>query len=182
MLDPFVPYHSREPGFAFRRGMLYNIDQDVRSLSFTRYETARNFALRRYPKVSSYTFLPNNSLRHILSVNPMDHRVFMEIFQGAYLGTLRRIQHTRYRLEGDLGLHGITLDTAPAEAIAERLEAVGDKVKLEDFFTNGKIEMRTPPLSLEPAAAVPLRRRRVAALRRRRSRSRPRTTRCVCTS
>jgi len=152
VLDPFVPYHSREPGFAYRRGMLYNIDQDVRSLSFTRFEAAQSHALRRHPRVSSYTFVPNNSLRHILSINPMDHRVYLPLFQGAYLGTLRRLQHVAYRLRGDLALRGVTLDMAPAEAIAERLEAAGEGVALEDFFPDGRIDLRTPPLSLNHTA------------------------------
>ena len=32
----FVPYVSKLPGVAHRRGVLYNIDQDIRTISFTR--------------------------------------------------------------------------------------------------------------------------------------------------
>ena len=149
VFEPFVPYHSREPGFAHRRGMLYNIDQNVRSLSFTRFETERNHSLRRHPEVSSYTFLPNNRLRHLLSINPMDHRIHLEAFRGSYLSTLRRLQGMAYRLRGDLGLHGIRFDTAKAEAVAERLEHAGDKLRLEDFFPDGRVVLPERPLSLQ---------------------------------
>ena len=150
VLDPFVPYVSKEPGFANRRGMLFNIDQDVRSISYTRYENARNWALRRYPEVSSYTFLPNNRLRKLLSINPMDHRIHIEIGKGAYLATLARLQAVRHRLEGDLAAHGLKLDLQAAEAIAERLEAV-EEPTLADFFVDGRVELRTPPLTLDHA-------------------------------
>ncbi|RME21682.1 MAG: hypothetical protein D6798_17540 [Deltaproteobacteria bacterium] len=149
VLDPFLPYHSKEPGFSNRQGILYNIDQDVRSLSFTRFETARNLALRRHPEVRSYTLLPNNRLRRLISENPMDHRPYLEIFRGAYLATLRRIQTVRYRLDGDLALHGIRLNTGDAEAIADRLQAAGDDLKFSDFFVDGEVRLRTPRLSLE---------------------------------
>lgn len=150
ILDPFVPYHSKEPGFSQRRGMLYNVDQDVRSLSFTRYETALAQALRRHPEVCSYTLLPNNRLRRLLSVNPMDHRVYLEVFRGAYQATLRRIAFVRHRLVGDLALHGLRLDTGPAEQIAARLDAAGDRLRFEDFFVDGQVVIRRPRLSLEP--------------------------------
>jgi len=149
VLDPFLPYHSKEPGFSNQRGMLYNIDQDVRSLSFTRFETARNHALRRHPEVRSYTLLPNNRLRRLISENPMDHRPYLEIFRGAYLATLRRINTVRYRLDGDLSLHGIRLNTRHAEAIAGRLRAAGDDLAFSDFFVDGRVRLRTPRLSLE---------------------------------
>ncbi|MEZ4335268.1 MAG: patatin-like phospholipase family protein [Sandaracinaceae bacterium] len=146
VVDPFVPYVSQRPGFANRRGMLFNIDQDVRCLSYTRFENARQWALRRHPEVSSYTFLPNNRLRRELSVNPMDHRPFLSIFKGAYLGTLRRILQIEHRLRGDLAVQGIELRTERAQAIAERLEATTTP-RLEDFFVDGRLDIRTPPLA-----------------------------------
>lgn len=154
VLDPFVPYSSKEAGFARRRGMLFNIDQDVRSLSFTRYETARNQALRRHPHVRSYTFLPNNRLRKLLSVNPMDHRPYLEIFRGAYFAMLRRIKAVEHRLAGDLALHGMALDIGPAQAIADRLDAAGDDLAFSDFFPDGRVQLRRPRLSLQAPRPV----------------------------
>lgn len=156
ILDPFVPYHSKDPGFSQRRGLLYNIDQDVRSLSFTRFETAQSQSLRRHPEVRSYTLLPNNRLRRLLSINPMDHRVALEVFRGSYLATLRRIQAVRHRLEGDLALRGLGLDTGIAEQVALRLEAAGPKPALADFFPNGRVELRRPRLSLDPRRSAPV--------------------------
>jgi predicted acylesterase/phospholipase RssA len=148
VVDPFVPYVSRTPGSASRRGVLYNIDQDIRALSYTRFENTRSWLLRRHPEVSSYTFLPNNRLRRLLSVNPMDHRPYLEIWRGAYLGTLARVRRLRHRMAGDLAVHGIGIDTERAEAVAQRLEAT-PKPELSDFFPDGRIALRTPPLALE---------------------------------
>lgn len=154
ILDPFVPYHSKVPGFSHSRGLLYNIDQDVRSLSFTRFETAQSQSLRRHPEVRSYTLLPNNRLRRLLSLNPMDHRVHLEVFRGSYLATLRRIQSVRHRLEGDLSIRGLSLDTGPSEQIALRLEAALARPVFADFFLNGRVELRRPRLSLDPRRAA----------------------------
>jgi predicted acylesterase/phospholipase RssA len=145
VIDPFVPYVAREPGFANRRGMLYNIDQDVRTISYTRYEAARNSVLRRHPEVSSYTFLPANRLRRLMSINPMDHRPYLEIWRGAYLSTYQRLVALQHRLVGDLGVHGFTLDLERANAVAERLSACAVPT-FADFFPDGKITLRRPPL------------------------------------
>lgn len=146
-IDPIVPYVSKRAGFARNRGVFYNTDQDIRTVSFTRYDTTRNWALRRHPEVSLYTFLPPNSLRRILSVNPMDHRPFREIWRGAYLGTLKRIEALGYRLRGDLRAHGIAFDPQPAMAVAARLNAIRQP-RFADFFPDGKVEIR----SVEPPA------------------------------
>lgn len=144
VIDPFLPYVSKDPGYVRTRGILYNIDQDVRTLSYTRFERMREAALRRHPGVSAYTFVPANSLRKRLSVNPMDHRPFFAVWRGAYLSTLRRILHLRYRMEGDLALHGLALDTARAEEVAARLRAC-KLPSLNDFYPNGKIDMPGAP-------------------------------------
>lgn len=148
VLDPFVPYVSSEPGFANQRGMLFNIDQDVRSLSFTRYETTRNCMLRRYPEVSAYTFLPDNPLRKLLSVNPMDHRPYLEIWRRAYLATLRHLEAIGHRLGGDLSSSGIELDTTKAAIIGEQLASAAP-LRFADFFVDGEVRLRTPPLALD---------------------------------
>jgi predicted acylesterase/phospholipase RssA len=153
VLDPFVPYVSKEPGFANRRGMLFNIDQDVRALSFTRFENTRNWVLRRYPEVSSYTLLPNNRLRRLLPINPMDHRPFLSIFRGSYLSTLNRIRQVEHRLRGDLAARGLTLTLDKAAAIADQLLAT-DEPTLADFFVDRKIDIHRPPLARERGGAA----------------------------
>ncbi len=145
VLDPFLPYVARTPGFNDRRGALYNIDQDVRTISYTRYETTRNWVLRKHPHVSSYTFVPANRLRRLISQNPMDHRPYLEIWRGAYISTWKRLTHLRHRLEGDLRVHGFKLDLARAEAVAARLEA-SRALCFEDFFPDGEVQIRRPPL------------------------------------
>jgi predicted acylesterase/phospholipase RssA len=141
VLDPLVPYVSKgAAGFASRRGLLYNADQDIRTASFTRFETARHWIMRQRPDVSLYAFLPANRLRKILSVNPMDHRPYLPIWRGAYLSTFQRLHVLRHRMCGDLAAHGLTLDTAKAEAVAARLEAATDAT-FADFFPDGRVNV-----------------------------------------
>lgn len=156
VIDPFLPYVSKEPGFARQRGILYNVDQNIRTITYTRFENARNALLRHHPEVSSYTFLPANRLRRLMSVNPMDHRPYLQIWRGAYLSTLQRIQLLRYRMSGDLALHGIRLDTERAEVVAERLRNIAHP-SFADFFPNGRVELRDLP-GIDPAAIPQTRR------------------------
>ena len=155
-IDPFVPYVSKTPGFALDRGVLFNADQDIRTLSFTRFEKNRSWVLRRHPEVSQYTFLPANRLRKVMSVNPMDHRPYFQIWKGAYLSTLQRIRLLKHRLAGDLAAHGLNLDTTRAEAVARHLESVESPV-LADFFPKGKltIRRRAPKAEGAPSARKP---------------------------
>ena len=158
VLDPLVPYVSKgKAGFASRRGLLYNADQDIRTVSFTRFETARYWVARQRPEVSIYAFLPANRLRKVMSVNPMDHRPYFPIWRGAYLSTLQRIHLLRHKMSGDLAAHGLVLDTSRAEAVAARLEAA-TTIRLEDFFPDGKVEIvrgAKPPRRLRLAEAPP---------------------------
>jgi predicted acylesterase/phospholipase RssA len=140
-LDPFVPYVSKLPGVAHRRGVLYNIDQDIRTITFTRFERARDAALRKNPEVSSYTFLPSNTLRRLLSTNPMDHRPYLEIWRGAYLSALQRIDLLCHRLRGDLAEQGMLLDTGLAELVAEQLRTT-TSLKFEDFFPDRQVDIQ----------------------------------------
>ncbi|MGB8331251.1 MAG: patatin-like phospholipase family protein [Polyangiales bacterium] len=158
-LDPFVPYVSKLPGVAHRRGVLYNIDQDIRTISFTRFERARDATLRKHPEVSSYTFLPSNTLRRLLSTNPMDHRPYLEIWRGAYLSALRRIDQLCHRLRGDLAEQGMRLDTSTAEVVAEQLRTT-TKLRFEDFFLDRQVEIEKRPFmrpsQLPPAPGRPI--------------------------
>lgn len=154
VVDPFVPYVTRAAGFANQRGILYNMDQDVRTISYTRYETTRNWVLRKHPEVSSYTFVPANRLRRLLSVSPMDHRPYMEIWRGAYLSMHNRLKALHHRMAGDVASHGMTLDLSRATAVAERLERT-KQPSFADFFPDGKLTIRQPPLCLEAKPRAP---------------------------
>ena len=68
-------------------------------------------------------------------------------------GSTRRRHAPRRRRatpRGDLAFFGLRLDTARAEAVAERLLAAGDKLSLGDFFPDGRVELPHRPLSLQP--------------------------------
>lgn len=145
IVDPFVPYVSHEPGVAQSRGLLYNADQNIRTVSYTRFENTRNWALRKHPDVSSYTFLPSNTLRRLLSLSPMDHRPYLEIWRGAYLSTLQRIHQLANRMRGDLIAHGLALDTSRADVVAQQLRA-SPTATFADLFPDRRIELSRPPL------------------------------------
>jgi len=151
VIDPFVPYVSRTPGANDRRGMLYNLDQDVRTLSFTRFEKVREALLRDRPDVSSFTVLPANSQRKLLSTNPMDHRPYLAIWRAAYLSTLQRLQQIEHRLAGDLAARGKALDLSRATEVARQLRRRG-RIGFEDFFPGRKVEIVRRPLVREPVA------------------------------
>jgi predicted acylesterase/phospholipase RssA len=148
-LDPLVPWVPGRAGASRARGVFYNADQDIRTVSYTRFDTTRNWVLRRHPEVSLYTFLPANNVRRLLSVNPMDHRSFLRIWKGAYLGTLKRIHALGYRMRGDLAVHDMPFDTARADAVAERLHATSEP-RFEDFFPDRRVELDRRQTPKEP--------------------------------
>ncbi|MGB5416019.1 MAG: patatin-like phospholipase family protein [Polyangiales bacterium] len=153
-MDPFVPYVSKLPGVAHRRGVLYNIDQDIRTITFTRFERARNATLRKHPEVSSYTFLPSNTLRRLLSTNPMDHRPYLEIWRGSYLSALQRIDQLCHRLRGDLAEQGMLLDTSLAEVVAEQLRTTSN-LCFEDFFPDRQVDIEKRPFMAPSQVSFP---------------------------
>jgi NTE family protein len=152
VLDPLVPYVSKEPGYAASRGILYNVDQDIRSMSFSRFANTRQWVLRQHPEVSLYTFLPGNELRYELSSNPLDHRHYLRIWRGAYVSTLQRVLLLQHRLRGDLRRHGIELRTGRAEAVAAHLK-ITEAPTLADFFPERRIVLRQPPLACQPRSS-----------------------------
>jgi hypothetical protein len=74
----------------------------------------------------------------------MDHRPYLEIWRGAYLGTLRRLHSLGYRLGGDLAFQGIAFDTSRADAVADRLTAAR-KLRFRDFLPDGRAAERLAP-------------------------------------
>ncbi len=157
VVDPFLPYVSKEPGYARKKGFLYNLDQDVRTMTYTRFENMRNILLTANPQVSSYTFVPSNSIRKLMSTNPMDHRPYLPIWRAAYLSTLRRIKLLQYRMRGDVATHGLRLDTSRADEVAARLERM-ETPSFAHFFPEGRISLRQPPLCREITASEGLNR------------------------
>ena len=122
VVDPFVPIISDEPGFNARHGNMWIMEQDYKSMSFTRYEQARNEILRRNSRVAIYTFVPSNRMRRLMSAqNPFVSRNFHPIVCEAYRSTFRRLQKVEYKIAGELRSHGITLDL---DAVEEKVRAL----------------------------------------------------------
>jgi predicted acylesterase/phospholipase RssA len=116
VVDPFVPTVSEEPGFNARHGNMWVMEQDYKTMSYTRYEQARNEILRRNSRVSIYTFVPSNRMRRLMSAqNPFVSRNFHPIVCEAYRSTFRRLQKVEYKIAGELRSHGIALDLEPVE-------------------------------------------------------------------
>ena len=139
-LDPLVPFVSKRAGDARERGVFWNADQDIRTISFTRYETTRNWVLRHHPEVSLYTFLPANRLRQLMSINPMDHRPYLEIWRGAYLSTLKRLHALGYRMRGDLAR---TASPSTRRVPTRWPLGFGSQATptFGDFFPDGKVDL-----------------------------------------
>ncbi len=122
VVDPFLPLISDEAGFNARHGNMWIVEQDLKTMSYSRYEQARNELLRRSQHVSIYTFLPSNRVRRLMSrKNPLVSTGFDEIVCQAYLSTYRRLAQLEPRLVPELEAHGIGFDLTPATAKAERL-------------------------------------------------------------
>jgi NTE family protein len=129
VVDPFVPIVSEEPGFNARHGNMWIMEQDYKTLSYTRFEQARNEILRRNSRVSIYTFVPSNRMRRLMSAqNPFVSRNFHPIVCEAYRSTFRRLQKVEYKLAGELSSHGITLDLEPVE---EKVRALAEARTLD---------------------------------------------------
>jgi predicted acylesterase/phospholipase RssA len=122
VVDPFVPLITDEAGFNAHHGTMWIMEQDYKTMSFTRYEQARNEILRRNPRVSVYTFVPSNRMRRLMSAHsPFVSRDFHPIVCEAYRSTYRRLRRIEYKIAGELHSHGIGLDLAPVEDKCHRL-------------------------------------------------------------
>ena len=129
VVDPFVPIVSEESGFNARHGNMWVMEQDYKTMSYTRYEQARNEILRRNSRVAIYTFVPSNRMRRLMSSqNPFVSRGFHPIVCEAYRSTFRRLQKLAYKLAGELRSHGIALDLEPVE---EKVRALADARTLD---------------------------------------------------
>lgn len=116
VVDPFVPLITEEAGFNARHGNIWLMEQDYKTMSYSRYEQARNEILRRHARVSVYTFVPSNRMRRLMSEqNPFVSRNFDAIVCEAYRSTFRRLRRIEYKIAGELHSHGITLDLGPVE-------------------------------------------------------------------
>jgi NTE family protein len=123
-IDPFVPLISDEPAFNARHGNLWVAEQDYKTLSFTRFEQARDVIMRVNPQVNIYTFVPSNRMRHLMSnQNPFVSRNFHPIVCEAYRSTWRRLKQLEYKMQGELASHEIRLDLGPVEEKVRRLRS-----------------------------------------------------------
>jgi NTE family protein len=119
--DPFVPLISEEPGFNARHGNLWIIEQDFKTVAFTRFRRISEQVLKQNSHVSAYAFVPSNRMRRLMSQNPFVARNFHPIVCEAYRSTARRLHQMKYRLKGDLAAHRIELDL---DLVNYRVEAL----------------------------------------------------------
>lgn len=121
IVDPFLPAVSSTPGFNASHGNLWVVEQDIKTLAFTRFSMVREEVLRRNPQVNAYTFLPSNRMRRLMSQNPFIAQNFHPIVCEAYRSTFRRLRQLEYKMAGELARHGITLDL---ERVAHKVESL----------------------------------------------------------
>ncbi|MCK5689507.1 patatin-like phospholipase family protein [Myxococcota bacterium] len=121
LIDPFLPYLSEEAGYNSRHSMLWLIEQDFKTVGYTRFSQMSEQILSKNSNVSAYTFVPSNRMRKMMAENPFSTRYFHPIVLEAYLGTYRRLHQLSYKLKGDLKGFGIDFDLKPA---AKRVRAI----------------------------------------------------------
>ena len=155
VVDPFLPFVSKSPGATRNRGLFYQMDQSVRTISYTRFENARDWVLRRHPEVSVYTFLPSNRQRRLLSINPMDHRPYREIWRSAYMSTLARLERINHRLGGDLKAHGLSFDLTRPRYVMDQLNGKR-RPDFEDFYPDRRVATPKPDLVRHARTATKL--------------------------
>ncbi|MEM8607484.1 MAG: patatin-like phospholipase family protein [Myxococcota bacterium] len=148
VVDPYVPRVARKPGAHAGRSMFYHVDQNLRTMSFTRFANARKWVVRRHPDVGLYSFVPSNRQRRLVADNPMDHRAYALIWKGAYLSTLARLERCWPKLAGDLDAHGVPGHLGTARIVARQLEQV-ELPTLADFYPDRQLETHLPPLTLD---------------------------------
>lgn len=124
IIDPFVPLISDQAGYNARHGNLWIIEQDFKTLAYTRFELASEEILRSNPQVNAYAFVPGNRMRRLMSQNPFAARNFHPIVCESYKSTYRRLRLLEYKIGGELASHGIRLDLRPVEKKVRRLEAL----------------------------------------------------------
>lgn len=122
IVDPFLPLISEKAGEHARHGSLWLFEQDLKTLSYTRFDQVSDAILRHHPEVNAYTFVPSRRMRRLMSQNPFLSRNFDAIVCQAYRSTYRRLTTLRYKMEGELASHGITLDLDAAEGKVAHLE------------------------------------------------------------
>ncbi len=123
VIDPFLPLISEEAGFNAAHGNLWILQQDIKTLAYTRFAQVSEVILKQNPQVSAYTFLPSNRMRALMTQNPLAAENFHPIVCEAYSSTYRRLSQLEYKIAGELAAHGITLDLKPVADQVARLKA-----------------------------------------------------------
>ncbi len=121
VIDPFVPLIADEPGFNAKHGSLWLVEQDIKTLSYTRFDQVSDEILRRNPHVSAYTFVPSRRMRRLLSQNPFASSNFDTIVCEAYASTYRRLRDLEAKIRGELFAHGIQLELDPVGTMVRSL-------------------------------------------------------------
>ncbi len=124
VIDPFIPLITDRPGYNARHGNMWVIEQDYKTLAFTRFSQARDEIVRANPQVNIYTFVPSNRMRQLMSnQNPFQARNFNPIVCEAYRSTFRRLRTLEYKISGELESHDFKLDLSGVEQKVKALRA-----------------------------------------------------------
>jgi len=121
VIDPYVPLISEEAGFNARQGNLWLVQQDFRTIAYTRFEQVTDEILRQNPQVSCFTFVPSNRMRERMTESPITAQNFHAIVTEAYSSAYRRLALLEYKLAPEMENLGIRLDLSPVAARVELL-------------------------------------------------------------
>lgn len=122
IIDPFLPLISERAGFNRNHGNMWIVEQDYKTMAYTRFEQARMEIMRTNPDVNTYSFVPSNRMRRLMGKqNPFISRNFHPIVCEAYRGTYRRLKQMEYKIKGELASHEMTLDLGPVQEKVDQL-------------------------------------------------------------
>ena len=109
IIDPLKPYYTNSEEGMDALGGIFNLIQTIKTLVYTRFQTALAHLTERYPDVDFLVFQPYDECAQLMAGSPMKYKFNMDIIRQSYVGTLRklRIRHPVYASR--LAKHGFHL-------------------------------------------------------------------------
>jgi predicted acylesterase/phospholipase RssA len=122
LIDPLVPFATRQPGHVAERGAIYGAMQGLKSLINGRFDKAIPTLRSMYPQVAFHLFQPGPDTRRVLAGSPMKYFFRDELVQMALRETVRDIRSSRFvQLARDFERHGVRFadpEAPPASSLA----------------------------------------------------------------
>lgn len=108
LIDPLVPFATKDPGHVAERGAIYGAMQGLKSLINGRFDKAIPTLRSMYPQVAFHLFQPGPGTSRVMAGSPMKYFARDAIIEMAYRETAREIRSSRFgQLARDFERHGV---------------------------------------------------------------------------